>query len=285
MTLPRPLFLVLRTILYLLLALIFIRGAASFLPKAPLPTAAQRPEAKEAAPAEPPGLHALPALFATDYLTWDTTKPDERAERLRPYLAPGLDGQAGWKPGPTPSRQVALGAWVAGVKAVSQSRWLVTVAAKVRLEMKDQPKERILSLAIPIAKTEAGTLVVADYPSLLPAPPAPAAPAPEERGAVITDEGDRATSLLTSFFTALYAGGDVRYFLAPGATPPGAPRGFQLVSLGKPELRKQGASLMARVTLTATDEAAGTTFTFRYDLLLTEQEGRLYIQDLMQKGE
>lgn len=284
MRLPRPLFLALRTLLYLLLALIFIRGAASFFP-APPQEAAQLPEPTKPEPKDPPQLQAIAALFATDYLTWDSANPNERAARLQPYLAPGLNPQAGWRPGATPTHQTVQGAWVLATTKTGEGRWTATVAARVRLEptAPDKPAQsRTLYMAVPLALTAQQTPVVSDLPALLPAPPGPSAPANQPEGQAATD--DRAPALLQSFFAAYFSGGDTSYFLTPDAKLAGSPQGVTLVEVAKPTLRKTATQLYAETPVTVIETATGASLTLHYTLQLTEKDGRLYIQDLLQKG-
>jgi hypothetical protein len=285
MRLPRPLFLVFRTLIYLLLTLLLIRGATTFLPKAPPPAVAQQPEPTPKAPEpDPPGLQGLPALFAAEYLTWDSAVPQERAARLAPYLLPGIDPQAGWRPATQPTRQTAQGAWTLATQPDGPGRWLATVAARVTLEptLDTSPKSRTLYLSVPLALTKSGDLAVAGLPALLPLPPAHTAAAQPPEGETVQDE--RAGALLPTFFTAYFSGANTRYFLTPEGHLDASPSGFTLKEVGKAELRKQAGNLIADVTVTATENASGATFTFHYTLRLTEREGRLYIQDLLQKG-
>lgn len=286
MRLPRPLFLALRTLLYLLLALLLIRGAASFLPKPPPATAARQPEAAASKPPDPdpPDLQALPALFATEYLTWETKDPAERAMRVALYLLPGIDPHLGWRPGTAPSSQTVQSAFTVQTQPDGPDRWLATVAAIVQLEptLDGSPKTRTLYLSVPLALTKTRALAVSGPPALLPLPLGRTAAASAPEGTAVQD--DRAAPLLTSFFTTYFSGGNTSYFLAKEARLVGYPTSFTLKEVGKPEIRKTRDSLTADVPVTAQDLASGSTFTFRYTLRLTDREGRLYILDLLQKG-
>jgi hypothetical protein len=281
MRLPRPLFLALRTTLYLVLCLLLVRGAASFLPKQPPPVAKQEQAAK---PPDPPGLQGLPALFATEYLTWDAANPTERAARLVPYILPGLDPQAGWHPGPAPGRQTVMGAWTLATQPAGPGRWLATVAARVQTEpaLAKEAASRTLYLSLPLVLTESGTLAIAGPPALLPQPLATGAPAQPVAGDPVKD--DRADALLPIFFSAYFSGADTSYFLLPGRRLDPGPTGFALKEVGKAELLRQDGRLLSSVQVTVQERASGATFTFRYTLELAERDGRLYIQDLLQKG-
>jgi hypothetical protein len=89
---------------------------------------------------------------------------------------------------------------------------------------------------------------------------------------------------MQAFFAAYFSGGDTRYFLTPDTKLTGSPKGFTLAEVGKLQLRKTDANLWADVPVTVTDSLTGSSLTLRYTLALTEKDGRLYIQDLLQKG-
>jgi hypothetical protein len=282
---------VLRWGIWVLLGWVLVRGVVSLLPAPPVQSAA--PEAgKLPVATEPPGLRALPAMFAREYLTWLPANPDERAERLRPYLARSLDRQAGWT-GKEGVGQTAEAAWVYAVKQVSQTRWLVTVAARVRPQAPPpaqappapaQP-ERTLFLAVPVSTTPEGGWTVYDYPSIIPAPVAGEVTEPLFYGQESTDKDDKVKTLLTGFFKAYFEGGDLTYYLAPGSTSAKLQGGWQFGQVSKVIVTASGGDTWALADVVATDTASGARFTSRYTTGLVDRDGRWYIKELLQRGE
>jgi hypothetical protein len=80
---------IMRWSLWLVVSWVFVRGVISLLPEPPARAAESQPDA--AAQAEPAGLRAVPEMFAREYLTWTPGGTEDRAGRLAPYLARGLD--------------------------------------------------------------------------------------------------------------------------------------------------------------------------------------------------
>lgn len=267
----------LRWLVWAFLLLVFVRGLASIaFPPAAAPAAA--PPA--AAPGEPDGLRAIPLLFATEYLTWRPGDPEERAQRLQPYLARYLDRQAGWAPGSGGTGQEVTGAWVHSVQPQSPSRWLVTVAARVT----GAPAPRTLFLAVPVGRSGDGW-VVYDYPTLLPAPAPGEWTEPLYYGQEFADDG-RVRSLLTGFFRAYTSGGEAEaaYYLVPGARLPGFSGQMALEDLGRLTLVRNGQETFALAEVLLRDPATGARYTSRYTLELVEREKRWYIKGILQKG-
>lgn len=262
--------------LWTLVAWIFLRGVISLMPAGTAESAEpQKTQVQEIK--EPAGLRAFPAMFAREYLTWQPTAPDERAERLRPYLAPGLDRQAGWT-GSEGNGQQVQETWVYSTQQLSETRWEVTVAARIL-------PDRTLFLSVPVAATPQGGWVVYGYPALVPPPAAGAFAEPPYFGQESTDQGDRAKTLLTGFFRAYFEQGDATYYLAPGTSVRAMRGGWAFDSVSKVVLLSQGTGTWAIADVGARDTATGARFTFRYTLQLTERDGRWYIQAIQQRGE
>lgn len=286
----------LRWVVWLFFLLIFVRGIFTFVPTAAMsqPDPVQQP----AQVSEPPGLRSFPALFAREYLTWQPGRSDERSSRLEPYLASGMDRQAGWSPGRDSIGQAVEGVWVHGVSARGEGLWLVTVVARVtpyqeslvpegagwRTDRKELAGS-VLYLAVPIASAGTGWAVY-DYPTLVPPPPRAEVSAAARTGTEVADAGDRIKTLASGFFKAYLSGaGDVSYFLAPGASLPPLRTTMELHSIGKVTLVQTASGHEALTDLLVVDPATGARFTYRYTLKVTERDGRWYVQDLFQRGE
>lgn len=291
---------VLRWVLWILFAWVFVRGIFTFAPveaeKAP-PDPAAAAESRIAL--EPPGLRSFPALFAGEYLTWEPGRSSDRAERISTYIAGSLDRQAGWSAGKENIGQAVAGAWVHRVKPLADGRYLVTVAVRVepyeQTQVYDgtamQSTRRGLTgsvqyLGVPIAPTSGGGWVVYDYPSLLDPPPTSDFKGALYSGQETADAGDRVKTLAGGFFRAYMSGaGDISYYLAPDVRIAASHSGMNFESIGKVALVRSGSGHQAFVEVLAADPVTGVRFTYRYTLVVTEREGRWYIEDLLQRGE
>jgi hypothetical protein len=290
----------LRWVIWILMAFLLVRGIVSLLPRSPA-AAAQPAEPSVQAIPEPNGLRAFPAMFAREYFTFHVGKGEEdRAERLRPYLARSLDRQAGWKGSAEPISQRAEDSWFYSVKQLSPTRWLVTVAVKVvrqqervehgvdgqyRTVREDLPDATLL-LAVPVATSADGGLVVYQLPALVPGPAAAEFTEPRAFGQPTTDKDDRVRSLVTGFFRAYFdPAGDVTYYLAPGAEVHALRNRWTYEQLAGVELLTTDDGPWALAEVQVSDPVTSARYTLTYTLDLVEREGRWYIEDLVQKGE
>jgi len=291
---------VLRWGLWLFLGVVFIRGVVTFLPQAPAPVAEPQAEVKETA--EPAGMRAIGEMFARDYLTWTQGAAEERAARMEPYLARGMDRQAGWAPGDNDAGQQVEQTWVYDARPVSPTRWQVTVAARVvslkdtTVVVKDQDNKetartvrealpaRTVFLAVPVGKTEGGW-VVYDYPSLIPAPEPAAFGEPVLAGRETGDQDGRARALLTDFFRAYMSGGELTYYLAPGVQMRPVKAGWSFQQVSELTLLTADDGVWALSEVAVQDPSSGARYTHRYTVKLADRDGRWYVSDMLQKGE
>lgn len=274
---------------WILLGWVLLRGLISFLPgRGSEEALASAPELAQ----EPDGLRSFPALFAWEYLTWQSDDPEERAERLKPYLHRSLDRQAGWIAGSDRGSQRAEAAWVYGVRELGADRYLVTVTARVASQaeireaggLQRQQGSRTLWLAVPIIRTAEGRWLVYDYPSLLPAPARGETVLAAEVGTAVEDPGGGVRMLLQSFFRA-YFGGDVTYFMAPGAEIPTLTDPWLFVELGKLSQYETAAGRRVLAEVVVRDTLTAARYKLRYTLYLNERDGRWYVRDIEQKGD
>jgi hypothetical protein len=295
---------VLRWGVWLLLGWVFVRGVVSFLPAPPAEAARPEPE-PTAAESEPAGLRAVPDMFAQEYLSWNPGGVDDHAARLRPYLARGLDRQAGWAPAGDDAGQQVQQTWVYAVRQASSTRWQVTVAARVQPFRNTETVEKVtenketkevrrterealppqtLYLMVPLGQTDGGWAVY-DYPTLLP-PPSPGEFAePIAYGKEVSDAGGQVRALLTDFFHAYLSGGNLTYYLAPGARVRPMPGGWTFQSLSGLQLMQADDGTYALAAVEAQEAGSRARYTYRYTVKLATRDGRPYIAELMQKGE
>lgn len=275
-----------RLLLWLFLAVILVRGAASFLlpPDAPVTQAAPAPP-----PAEPPPETDAPVaaatLFAREYLTWEFGKESDRAARLEPLWARRYDPQAGWEPAEKAASQTAAAAWPSAVKQLDPTHWLVTVAVSVVSRADSGPQYRVLYLTVPVLQ-EKGGCVVYDYPTLVPAPERAAGGEAWPPGDSMTDPDGQVMGLLTGFFRA-YAAGDGRdltYYLEPDLSVRGMGGTMLFRGIADLTLRRAGKEVWALALVRMEDPVTGTVIRQRYTLQVVERNGRWYIGQILQKG-
>jgi hypothetical protein len=189
-----------RTVLWLLVLVLLLRGLASVmeprrlsaLPSTPKPSVASWPDDEA---------RAFAADFARAYLTYTPTDPDASATAVRAFMAPELASSVVPEYGEDSPRRAVGSVSVARVGVLDDSHALVTVAAAVT-----GVTAVTEYLTVPVARDARGGLVVSDLPSLA-APPA-RAPVP----AVPTESlpaGERgAIEDVVSRFMRAYLGGD-----------------------------------------------------------------------------
>jgi len=296
----QPLKRILRWLVWATLLLIFIRGAAMIV----MPQDAVNTAGIPVVIAEPDGLRVFPLLFTYEYLDWQPENLSDYAQRIKPYLASALDSQAGWIATGESRGQAVLNAWVYGLRSLSDSHWLVTVAARVQVnqaaaatakktttqiesatEQASGPQVRTMFLAIPVAYSGGGW-VVSDYPTLLPVPEAGSLNENTSRGQSVSDDGERVQKLLTGFFKVYTTEGqgDATYYLLPGCPTPGKLNQFTFSSLEDLKLYKDAAGTTAWTKVILQDGLSGSGLILRYTFRLVEQDGRWYIKEIMEQG-
>jgi Conjugative transposon protein TcpC len=212
-----------------------------------------------------PGAAAFAEGFARAYLSWDAKRPDDRTQRLAPYVG-ALDADAGLKPGAETSQGV-LWTSVVGERREEQAR-LVTVAV--------QTTRRLVYLSVPVSRDARGFLAITSYPAIV-GPPAtnPKARAPEEDE--VEDAGlvDVVTRAMRN-----YLAGNRQNLLAdltPDAlvSPPGEP--LQVADTNE-RVTWVVPSRRVAVELDARD-ASDSVWTLRYELDVSKRE-RWYVHSV-----
>lgn len=276
---------VLRTIVWLLLAWVLVRGVVSFLPPPAAERATAAPAPVQAEPADD-SVRTFALLFSQEYLTWRAADSGDHAARLKPYLAPGLDEQAGWRGGSGVRDQTALGAWVFDDQKLSASRRLVTVAVRVSLaatDAKAPPTGRVLYLAVPVSFS-GGNMAVDALPALV-SGPGLVLPAASLYGDSVADPPAEIRTLAEGFLRAYVGGSDpeLAYFVAPGTHLASLKGGLQWGGIDDLRVFKDQAGILAVVTGTLRDPVSGASLQQSWTLRL-EQRERWYVKDLLQKG-
>lgn len=257
-----------RILLWGAVALVWVRGALTFLPEAT--SGAKRAEAqqvKQSFPEDP--ARAVAVRFVEEYLTYGKDGTDNRNRRLGPFLPEAADPSVGWDGRGT---QEATSAVPVGISVLGPRAAVATVAAKAG--------SRWLYLAVPLA-VASDRILVSDLPAFMPGP----WPSAGVEAAPISGDPARSGDIrpaLESFFRA-YAGGsqgDLSYFAAPGRSLEGL--GGSMDFAGLVELRAgEGDHTIPAVTKVRwVDRVSGAGLTQTYRMTLVARDGRWYVDRL-----
>ena len=248
-----------RVALWALVALLLFRGVASVVAG----SARQSAPVKAIAGALDDGSAAFAVRFARSYLA------DPSARSLARYFAEG----SAPLPASVPASwgQDVAQAEVAGTQRIGRGRAIVTVSCELL-------GGRVLYLAVPIVRDDAGEVAALGAPSLVAAPEV--AEVDAERPQPLSGAEAGAIGELADKFLAAYVASDtsadLSYYVEPGSSvePLG---GLSLV--GAPNTSAIGGE-RARRTVLATvrvrDEAGGVTYPLSYRLELVKRE-RWYV--------
>jgi hypothetical protein len=125
------------------------------------------------------GAAAFAQSFASTYLSWGPSLPEgERIRALKPFLAQGIESDAGLAPAPKSAETVSATQVAEETRAGSVIDVLVVA----------ETSEGTQYLSVPVARGERGLLSVVSYPALV-GPPATDAGEAELRLAPVEDQG------------------------------------------------------------------------------------------------
>lgn len=257
-----------RVLLWAAVAVVLIRGVVSIV----TPSRSSARPVVAAAPAErfpKDAAVAFGARFVHDYLTYDAAHPDQHRQQMTAYLAQGADPMAGWDGRGTQTVSAVI---PVGVEVRSPTLGVATIAAQVG-------GSRWLYLAVPLSTVE-DRLVVADLPSLVPAPAA-AATAPDLSVQHVDAELSATLRPVVEAFFRAYAAGsgaDLAYFAPAGTAPFGGLNGVvALDSVLDLQVSEGATEREARAEVRWADRASGGSVTEVYHLGLVQRDGRWYV--------
>lgn len=272
-----------RVALWALVALLLIRGAADILGGPDQPRAA--PDARAGASAEAwPGseARAFAADFARAYLTFDPERPEFHERATAGFLAGDLrEGAALDLPQDPEDGEIQTVAQtnVARAQALDDQRALITVAATVTSKT-----VTTRYLTVPVARDQAGGLVVYDYPSFS-APPRQARVGTPATERLTGRDAQEIEDVLGRFFEAYFAGDgdDLTFFLPAGVRLEALGERYELdelVSLAyAPDSPQEGARRTVLATVRATDPETETQYLLRYRVGLVADD-RWYVASI-----
>jgi hypothetical protein len=261
-----------RVVLWVLVVLLLLRGAADLMRADVAPQARETPAPAITWPDEAAKAYAVE--FARAYLTYSPRHREQYTRALGGFVAPELLASIAPEHRDDGAAQVVEAATVAGSAAVDDRHALVTVAAAVS---SDAVSTRYL--VVPVGRDGDGGLTVYDLPSF--AAPAGQGLLPATQGEPLTG-ADRAPieDVVERFLGAFLAGReDELDYLVPAGTRIGAlAEGHELV--GMVSLAQVGpASAETRevlATVRARDVSSGAVYALRYRLALVRQD-RWYV--------
>ena len=291
-----------RWLLWALLALLLVRGAADLL----LP---HRPAAAPAAAATAPewsdrqAFEAQALLFVRDYFSWGAGGPDERSARLRTWAAPDVVDRLAADLGDGVQGQQVQGAWVQGARRIDPLRAVVTVAVQVVADPAGEshpgntpagtpaavlanPPARWFWLAVPVAR-QGDRYGIYDLPTPLPAPGPPGRQPATYTRPEVPDVGGEIRDLVDSFLRA-YAQGtpaQLRYFLAPGAAMAGLGGALAYTELSDLRVVSSGSGTVALAVAVLQDPVTHARLHQRFVLDIVRQQERWLVNNMLESGD
>jgi hypothetical protein len=249
-----------RIAIWAVLGLLLIRGAlAEPAPSAPAP--------QGGAVGVDPESAAFAIRFTRAFLA------DPSAESLAPFLAEGVRVATGRSP-QSKTGEVAQ-AEVSGTEELGDGRSVLTVAAELR-------DARVLYLAVPIVREEAGEVAALGAPSIVAAPGSAGAGSNERPQPLAGPDAGAIGALVAKFLPEYVSAGEaasLSYLLTPGATvtPLGGAVALDRIGavtqLGGGEGPRRSVLAAARVS----DPASGATYPLAYRLEVVCGGGRWYV--------
>ena len=269
-----------RALLWLLVAVLLLRGLASTFATEKPPTVVHAPRAAGAMWPDDEA-RAFAVEFVTAYLTHSPTdEPGAYAANLKVFATPELVTELAPRFEGRELREAVRSATVASVARIDDDHALVTVAAVL-----DGLSSRRL-VTVPIARDGHGGLVVDDLPSFASAPARAAADTPElepllgaERRAIV--------DVLTPFMRSYLAGDSaaLSYLVPPGRHIVAAAGRWELIDLtsvsAAGSATREGRIVL--VAVQARDVRSRATYALRYRVRLVRRD-RWYVAALNEAG-
>lgn len=231
---------------------------------------------------------AFAETFAHEYFKWSVGLEEQRANRLKPYLAAGIDPQAGidfsslsWHARP---EEVKAG----DAEPEGNHRSIVYVSAIVDYfnpkNENDYFSERKI-LVVPILAKGENHFVVIDTPYLVPLPTKPGdawKKTPLQGQDVEEQVESEIQTALESFFKVYAEGKDSEISYLTQTTKPihGYNGSMQFLSIDQLEAVQQGNHYEAQALVHLKEANSGMEVTYPYEVELSKENGRWFVTDL-----
>jgi hypothetical protein len=261
-----------RVVLWALIALLLVRGAADVIAGERSGTASERGPLRSPAvwPDEP--ARAFAASFARACLSFAPGRREQHARELARFMAPELAAAAMPELVGRGDGHTVVHAVSAGTTRLDADRALVTVAVALARD----PGVRYL--AVPVGRDEHGGLVVYDLPSFVAAPARGIVDLPES-APLVADERAELEGVLTRFLRSFLAGDSagLEYLVPAGEHVQAVSPPLELVGVdGIALLVGGGDRRVVAVELRARDASSGAVYRLRYRVALM-RAGRWFV--------
>lgn len=234
---------------------------------------------------------AFAQQFALAYYTWAPGKEEERAQRLQPYLAQGLDQQAGVKMDSVQNsaqpRQTAI--WK--VEAQGKQRSVMTVMVELVLlpESQEEEPEQALTvkrwLSIPIQAVGNDRFIVRGLPHLMTEPVVAKVQLPPKqlKGQVVDGSQKKRIERTLQHFFDVYGRGDaaeIQYLVKIGKQIHGYRGAMEFVSLSDVEIRQQGKKVSVQGQVRWRESDTRIEWVTSFNVQLHQEQHRWYVTSL-----
>jgi hypothetical protein len=260
-----------RALLWLLVVVLLLRGLASVFEPREATSVVQPPRPAPTWPDD--DARAFAADFARAYLSYSPKHADASARTVQAFASAELASSIAPVYGERTLRQTVGSVMVARTARLDAHRALVTVAASVE----SAPGTRYLT--VPVARDDAGGLVVSDLPSFA-AAPARASLEPSATEPLAVSERAAITPVVSRFLRAYLAGdaSGLEYLVPAGVRIDAPTHRQQLLDVGELVLAgpASGRERLVLAAVRARDAASGGVFSLRYRLRLVRRD-RWYV--------
>src|SRR4051794_14339171 len=260
-----------RALLWVLVVVLLVRGLASVLEPREPAAVVQAPRPASTWPDD--DARAFAADFARAYLSYSPKRADVWARAVQAFASAELASSIAPVYAQDAPRQVVGSVTVARTARLDARHALVTVAAS----LEGAPGTQFLT--VPVARDDAGGLVVSDLPSFV-AGPGRASLQQRATEPLAVSERAAITPVVERFLRAYLAGdaSGLEYLVPAGMRIPVAARDQQLVEVGELALAApaSGPERLVLAAVRARDAASGGVFSLRYRLRLVRRD-RWYV--------
>lgn len=224
--------------------------------------------------------------FAHEYFKWTVGQPERREERLKPFLAQGMDPQAGLDFSNLSRHAVPehLTIWKEELKG--KGEYVITVSALVNFyDAKDTKKyftKRML-LEVPIKQKNERDMAVIENPRLVPLPAETSIQKERESlvGEPLDSSEEEALRSAAETFFKTYASGkqeELSYLMAGDQKVETFQGKMRFVAVEQMQAVKKGDRVVSELVLRLADPTTGMEMTTSYEIDWVKEDGRWFVE-------
>ena len=225
--------------------------------------------------------------FAHEYFKWTIGQPDRREERLKPFLARGMDPQAGLDFSNLSRHAVPehLTIWKEE-PGRKKGEYVITVSALVNFyDAKDTKKyftKRML-LEVPIKQKNERDMAVIENPRLVPLPAETSIQKERESlvGEPLDSSEEEALRSAAETFFKTYASGkqeELSYLMAGDQKVETFQGKMRFVAVEQMQAVKKGDRVVSELVLRLADPTTGMEMTTSYEIDWVKEDGRWFVE-------